>query len=203
MRSRLIAVTGGIACGKSTLAGILSEQGCDILDTDDVSHSLQASGGGAAGKIAARFGDGAIAADGSVNRRKLGELVFANPKALRDLESIMHPLIEGAVRDWISSRESGRTLVVLVPLLFEAGLDHKFAWDATVAVVSSRETQISRLAQRGFDRAAAEARIDSQMPCAEKSRRATFTIVNDGSLAMLKSETARLLDKISLLPQGV
>ncbi|MBR3085249.1 MAG: dephospho-CoA kinase [Kiritimatiellae bacterium] len=203
MRSRLIAVTGGIACGKSTLAGILSEGGCDVLDTDDVSHSLQAPGGAAVVEIAGRFGNGTLAADGSVNRRKLGELVFADPKALRDLESIMHPLIEGAVRDWISSRKSGRTLVVLVPLLFEAGLDRKFAWDATVAVVSSRENQISRLAQRGFDRAAAETRIDSQMPCAEKSRRATFTIANDGSLAMLKSETAKLLEKISLLPQGV
>lgn len=177
--------------------------GCAILDTDDVSHSLQESGGAAVGPVAERFGRDVVAPDGSIDRRKLGGIVFGDAQARVALEVIMHPLVEGSVREWIESRRNdGGVCAVLVPLLYEAGLDRMFPWDAVAAVVASRETQLARLAGRGFGRAEAEARIDAQMPCGEKARRADFAICNDGSLEELKGEARRLLDAVTRLPSG-
>lgn len=203
MKPRLLAVTGGVACGKSSLAKFLAEMGCAILDTDDVSHGLQGVGGAAVGPIAERFGRGVVAPDGSIDRRKLGGIVFGDAQARAALEAIMHPLVEETVRKWIGSRrQDGGVCAVLVPLLYEAGLDRRFPWDAIAAVVASRETQLSRLAGRGFGLAEAESRIDSQMPCVEKARKADFAINNDGSLEELKSEARRLLDAVKRLPSG-
>lgn len=202
MTGRLIAVTGGIACGKSTLARMLERMGCSVLDTDEISRSLQERGGAAVPAIADRFGAAAVAPDGSVDRRALGAAVFADPAARADLEAIMHPMIDRGVREWLDKQGGERICVVLIPLLFEAGYDRKFRWDATVAVVCSREEQIRRLATRGFSREEAIARIDSQMPCGEKARKATYSITNDGSLERLENETRKLLNAISLLPPG-
>lgn len=196
MRPLFIAVTGGIACGKSTLSGFLSELGCGILDTDEVSHQLQGSNGAAVEAIADRFGADMVTLGGSVRRKALAEVVFADPKALADLEAIMHPLIEREVSSWIASRPDGSVNAVLVPLLFEAGYDRKFPWDATVAVVCSPKVQMSRLMHRGLDEAGARARIEAQMPCEEKARRADYAIVNDGTKGTLLLEADRLLNEI-------
>ena len=183
------------------MARFLAEMGCAILDTDDVSHDLQRTGGAAVERIAERFGRDVVAPDGSIDRRKLGGIVFGDAESRAALEAIMHPLVEDEVRAWIG-KLSGGVCAVLVPLLFEAGLDRKFPWDATVAVVSSRGTQLSRLARRGFVGAEAEARIDALMPCAEKARRADFAIKNDGSLEELKDGARKLLDAVKRLPSG-
>jgi len=202
MRPRFIAVTGGIACGKSTLSGFLSELGCGILDTDEVSHQLQGAQGTAVEAIADRFGADVISLGGSVKRKTLGKVVFADPKALADLEAIMHPLIEQEVVKWIARRPDGSLNAVLVPLLFEAGYDRKFRWDATVAVVCSREVQMERLLRRGLSESEARARVEAQMSCEEKARRADFAIMNDGSKATLLAEAERLLEAVSRLPTG-
>lgn len=202
MNCKVIAVTGGIACGKSTVARFLSELDCDILDTDDLSHDLQGPRGEAVEAIAERFGPDAIALDGAVNRRVLGRLVFSDPAARIALEEIMHPLIWAEVEKWISTRADGTRNAVLIPLLFEAGFDRKFPWEATVAVVSSKEAQLRRLANRGIVGAEAEARIAAQMPCEEKSQRATFSIVNNGSMELLKAETRKVFDMVFRIRNG-
>ena len=97
-----IALTGGIACGKSTLAKFLRELGIRLLDADDVVHGLEAPGGKAVPAIAARFGAGVLAADGSVDRPKLADVVFADPAARRDLEAILFPLVRARLQSFAS-----------------------------------------------------------------------------------------------------
>ena len=198
----LIAVTGGIACGKSTLARFLAEAGCAVLDTDDVAHALQASGGLAVAPIAGEFGAGVLAPDGSIDRGKLGKIVFADPSALARLNAIVHPMVGCEVARWIAARGDGVCKAVLVPLLYETGLDRKFGWDATVAVVCRPEEQLRRLMGRGLRRDEALARISSQMPCAEKARRSDYVVENDGGIAQLRGKTLEILRKVSLRKNG-
>ena len=193
---RVIAVTGGIACGKSTVARFLLELGCGVLDTDDVAHRLQAPSGGAVAEIAARFGAGILAPDGSVDRRRLGAVVFSDAAALADLNAIMHPRIAREVTQWVAARPEGTVSAVLVPLLFEAGLDASLEWDAVVAVVCSPAEQLRRICGRGFREEEARERIAAQMPCEEKAARSDYVIENDGTLAALKKEVARVLRAI-------
>ena len=98
-----IALTGGIACGKSTLAKFLRELGIRLLDADDVVHELEAPGGAAVPAIVARFGAGVLAADGSVDRPKLAGIVFADAAARRDLEAILFPLVRSRLRAFTSA----------------------------------------------------------------------------------------------------
>ena len=192
---RSFAVTGGIACGKSTVAKTLAELGCEVLDTDEVAHALQA-GGEATDELARRFGPEIIRPDGAVDRRRLGALVFADPVALADLNAILHPRIFAETRRWLESRAEGSTSAVLVPLLYESGLDRVIAWDAVVAVVCGEAEQVRRIRGRGFTEAEARARIAAQMPCEEKAARADFTIRNDGSLEDLRDKVERVLNAI-------
>lgn len=198
---RSFAVTGGIACGKSTVAETLVELGCEVLDTDEVAHALQA-GGEAVDELARRFGAEIIRPDGGVDRRKLGARVFSDPTALADLNAIMHPRIFAETRRWLASRAEGSTSAVLVPLLYESGLDRAMDWDAVVAVVCREEEQVRRIRLRGFTEAEARARIAAQMPCEEKAARADFTIRNDGSLEDLRDEVARVLKAIKSRRSG-
>ena len=112
-----IALTGGIACGKSTLAKFLRELGIRLLDADDVVHELEAPGGAAVPAIVARFGAGVLAADGSVDRPKLAEIVFADAAARRDLEAILFPLVRSRLRAFTSeaARRGRRALPMVGP----------------------------------------------------------------------------------------
>ncbi len=112
-----IALTGGIACGKSTLAKFLRELGIRLLDADDVVHELEAPGGAAVPAIAARFGAGVLAADGSVDRPKLAGIVFADAAARRDLEAILLPLVRSRLRAFTSeaARRGRRALPMVGP----------------------------------------------------------------------------------------
>ncbi len=193
MKAKRIAVTGGIACGKSTVARILERLGGEILDTDDVAHSLEAPGGAAVAEIAKAFGNGVIAADGAVDRRKLGAVVFGDGAALAKLNSILHPLIADVVDDWMGRGTEARFKAVLVPLLYEAGFDRTVAWDKVLAVVCSEEEQIRRLRGRGFNEDEARRRIAAQMPCAEKAARADCVIWNDADIRTLEDEVERAL----------
>ena len=192
MKARRIAVTGGIACGKSTVARILGRLGGEILDTDDVAHALEAPDGAATPEIARAFGKDVIAADGAVDRRKLGSLVFGDAAALARLNAILHPLIAEVVDDWLAKESEASFKAVLVPLLYEAGFDRKVAWDKVLAVVCSEKEQIRRLRGRGLDEVEARRRIAAQMPCAEKAARADCVIWNDADIRMLEGEVERV-----------
>lgn len=194
-----IALTGGIACGKSTLAKFLRELGIRLLDADDVVHELEAPGGAAVPAIVARFGAGILAADGSVDRPKLAGIVFADAAARRDLEAILFPLVRSRLRAFTSeAARRGRPpstaplYIAIIPLLFESHWEGDY--DIILAITSPLECQIHRMmCTRGYSRVQAEARLAAQMPVAEKAARADFVVVNDSTHEHLKDEARRLV----------
>ena len=194
-----IALTGGIACGKSTLAKFLRELGIRLLDADDVVHELEATGGAAVPASVARFGAGVLAADGSVDRPKLAGMVFADAAARRDLEAILFPLVRSRLRAFTSeAARRGRPpstvplYIAIIPLLFESHWEGDY--DIILAITSPLECQIHRMMRtRGYSRVQAEARLAAQMPVAEKAARADFAVVNDSTPTHLKDEAQRLV----------
>ena len=196
METVRIAVTGGIACGKSTVARMLERHGGEVLDTDDVAHALEAPGGAAVPEIVRTFGSGVMADDGSVDRRRLGALVFGDALALERLNAILHPLIAAEVDAWLGRESSAPFKAVLVPLLYEAGFDAKVDWDKVLAVVCSETEQIRRLKGRGFNEDEARRRIEAQMPCAEKAARADCVIWNDADKRTLEGEVEKALKRL-------
>lgn len=188
-----IALTGGIACGKSTVAGMLAELGASIIDADAISRSLTAPDGLALPAIRERFGDGVFHPDGTLNRAALSAVVFADEQALHALNGITHPLIFRQMQEQAEAcRKRGAEIVVLdVPLLFETGMQH--LGDIVACVHCPQETQIDRLrARNAMSREEALSRIASQMPVKEKVRKSDVAIDTDCSLEALHETVHKL-----------
>lgn len=191
-----IALTGGIACGKSTFAKFLRELGIRLLDADDVVHELEAAHGEAVPALAARFGVEILDAAGGVDRRRLAATVFTSDKAesaRRDLEQILFPLVRARLRAFVAEGEAcGEIRIAVIPLLFESHFDGDY--DTIICISSPKEVQVDRMIRmRGYSREEAEARLAAQMPVAEKIERAHFSVVNDSTPAHLQTEAMRLL----------
>ena len=174
---RIIGLTGGIACGKSTISLTLKSLGATIIDGDQLSRALTQPGGLALPAIRAEFGGEVFHADGTLDRRALGSLIFASDERRHALDDLMQPLLREMIeREILRAKEGGAKICVLdMPLLYEAGLDGlcSTVWCASL----DRETQLARLMARdGFTRAEAENRLRSQMDTAEKARRANVVI---------------------------
>ena len=181
------ALTGGIACGKSTVAEFWRQWGAETLDADHVAHALIAPGGECAEAVAREFGDSVRAAQGGIDRRELGAIVFRDARARERLNALLHPAVIRQMRAWADGiRRDGRLGVAVIPLLFEVGLEKE--WDAVVCVASDEPTTLKRLADRGLSPAEAQARIASQWPVREKAARADRVIENNGSLAELEEK---------------
>lgn len=189
----VIGLTGGIGCGKSEAARFLETLGALHLDADAVSRALTGENGEALGEIRRVFGDAAFREDGSLDRAKLGKLVFSNEPARRALEGILHPLVQ---RDMLAAMDAaaqaGTGVVILdVPLLFETGMDA--LCDETWALYAPREKQIARIVARdGLSPEDAVARIDSQMPLEERNARATHVIDTDRPIERTQAELEQL-----------
>ena len=180
-------MTGGIACGKSTVAEFWRQWGAEVLDADPVAHALIAPGGECVEAVAREFGARVRAVRGGIDRRALGAIVFADTSARERLEALLHPAVIRRMRAWAGGiRRDGRIGVAVIPLLFEAGMEK--AWDAVVCVAAREETMLARLAARGLAPAEAQARIASQWPVREKAARADRVIENDGTLAELEEK---------------
>lgn len=194
-----IGLTGGIASGKSTVAKHLSDLGYRVISADSLSHQAMSVGTVASGKIRARFGGDVFLSDGSVDRAKLGNLVFQDSTGAskRDLENILHPEVRrmaAAERD--SCERAGQTMAFYeIPLLFEKNLASQF--DKVVCVAVTPELQVERLMERSkLDRQAAQSRIQSQLPQADKVAASDFVIWNNGSVEDLKTATEDLVRKL-------
>lgn len=188
-----IALTGGIATGKSYVLGKLRARGIPCVDADELAHGVTAAGTEATAAIAARFGAEILGDDGAVNRARLGPIVFANPSARRELEAIVHPAIYRAIVAALRAFEmTGEypIAVVDVPLLFESGGDKSF--DRVIATVCSPDVQLARLRERGLSDEAAGQRLAAQLTAEEKAARAHFVIRTGGSFA----ETDRQIDDV-------
>ncbi len=192
---KVIGLTGGIASGKSTASAYLRELGAAIVDADAISRASTRRGGAAFEAVCAAFGD-ILGADGEIDRRKLGGIVFADEDARRKLNSIVHPAVMAESRAQIeNARASGVKVCILdVPLLFETGMEK--LCDETWLIYVPREEQIRRMAERdGLDVAAAAARIDSQMPLEEKLKRADVAIDSSGTIEQTREKLHRLWEE--------
>ena len=194
LRGLAIALTGGIACGKSTVGQFFEKQGAALLDTDKVAHELL-SRGPVRDQVVARFGQGILGPGGAIDRSKLGQIVFSDDQARRALNELMHPPVMAEVRRWLGETTSaGRDAVVLIPLLFEIGATD--GWDAMVCVEAGEQIALARMKLRGLPEPEARKRMAAQWPVAEKSKKSDFVITNNADLRTLESETARVYGKI-------
>lgn len=190
---KIIGLTGGIACGKSTIANLLKGMGASIVDADAINGQLTAPGGEALPLIRQAFGEFVFYPDGTLNRPVLSSIVFQNEDALKRLNAATHPLIQKRMLEEIETcRKMGVLVVVLdVPLLFEAGLSNLV--DVTVCASAPEEKQIERLKTcSGLDREQALRRIHSQWPLSEKERRSDIIIYTDKPMEELYREVHAL-----------
>jgi dephospho-CoA kinase len=177
-----IGLTGGIGSGKSTVAQILAQQGCVLIDADAVSHALTASGGGAMPSIAQVFGAKAVMPDGALNRSAMREMILQDSAVRSQLERILHPLIGKVISDRMSeaSASNSRAVVVDIPLLVEAGTRWRSRLDAVWVVDCSEATQIARVqARNGWPLPQIEAVMSAQAGRAERLRCADVVIFNE------------------------
>lgn len=188
----ILALTGGIACGKSEAGRILEEQGFSVLDTDLLAHDLMRSGTPLFQAVTDRFGDRVIGEDGELDRAVLGSMVFEDPTALIELNRLVHPAVIEAAESWKAAQVGDAA--VLIPLLFEVGWTD--GWDAVICVSADEETVFERLGKRGLDRMQAAQRVAAQMPLSEKERRSDYMIRNCGSLSGLRKEVLCVLECI-------
>lgn len=179
-----IGLTGGIASGKSTVSAYLVAMGAVLIDADQIAREVVLPGTPALNKIEQLFGTEVITEEGTLNRKKLGELVFANESSRKLLEGILHPEIRKIMNQRMNQLEADnprRLVVVDVPLLYESGLASMF--DKVMLVYVPREIQLERLMNRdGLSRGQAEARLEAQMPIEQKVQLADFVIDNSGTL---------------------
>ena len=184
-----VALTGGIATGKSHVLEQFRRRGVPCLDADSLAHGVTAAGTEATAAIAARFGADVLAADGSVDRAKLGPIVFADPAARRDLEALVHPAVYRAITAGLRAFELvgvSSLAVVDVPLLYESG--HAGDFDRVIVTACPPEMQLARLLERGLSEAEARQRIAAQWPTEEKARSATFVIRTDSHMSETDSQ---------------
>ncbi len=192
--SKVYGLTGGIASGKSTVAQLLRERGAVVVDADELARDVVAPGTDGHAAIVKRFGTQVLLDDGALDRKSLGDIVFADPGARHDLEAILHPRIADASAVAIARALAAGDEPVFydAALLVERGAHRGFA--GLVVVACARETQIARLRRRdGLGREAAVARLDAQMPLAEKVSVADWVIDNEGPVDALPAQLDRLL----------
>jgi len=185
-----VAITGGIACGKSLFSHYLCQLGVDVLDADDVVHRLEAPKGEAVSAVISLFGESVRGLDGGIDRAALGELIFNNAADRERLNRVVHPLVKLAFKAWLA--EPGRKIkAAVIPLLFEVGWDAE--WDVIICVVASAPVQMERLMRgRGLSEEQARQRIAAQMPVAEKAARSHLVIHNDADAEALAQEAAKV-----------
>lgn len=193
----VFGLTGGIGSGKSRVAALFRERGVPVVDADELAREAVAPGSAGLADVVQSFGAGVLAPDGSLDRKRLGALVFADEAARKRLNAITHPRVRQLSAEHFGRLEqSGVTLAGYdVPLLFEVGLDQLLC--PIVVVAASEATQLERiLARDGLSEAEARARIAAQLPLSEKRRRADYVIENDGSLSELSQQVDRLLPQL-------
>jgi dephospho-CoA kinase len=189
-----IGLTGGIGSGKSTASKILAELGAPVIDADKVGHAIYTPGGPAYQDLIDAFGEGILAPDRTIDRRKLGPIVFADPGALKRLNSIVHPKMFVRMGEMVGEmRRGGETR----PIVLEAAILIEANWqplcDEIWLVIASREHVVERVERdRGMKPEQTEARIRAQLSDDERRKHATLAISNDGTLDDLRATMSRL-----------
>lgn len=195
-----VALTGGIASGKSAVSDRFAALGADVIDADLVSRELAAPGGAALAEITAAFGADVLASDGSLDRRAMRAIVFADESRRRRLEGILHPRVRDILRERAQAGAAAYALLV-IPLLVESG---HYDWVDRVLVVDvPRELQHARLVARdGITPALADAMLDAQASRAQRLAIADDVITNDGTLADLDARVRALHEQYLARARG-
>ena len=191
-----IALTGGIATGKSTVASLLALHGFRVIDADAVAHRLlDEHSGWVAETFGARFVE-----NGKVLRGELGKVIFSDPEAKATLEAYLHPLIREAIEEESERQDAFKfPYLIDIPLYFET---QAYPIRDSVVVYTPKAVQLQRFMKRsGFGEAEALRRIESQMDIEEKKRRATWVIDNSGDLKHLQEECERFVDTVKAAHQ--
>ncbi len=192
----IVGVTGGIACGKSEVGRILGEMGFAVLDADVVARDLMDKGSPVFREVVDHFGERILSSEGEIARPILGKIVFEDSEERGVLNGLVHPAVRKRLSKWISERRAeGRSAAVLIPLLFESGME-SLGFDAVLCVSSPEAEVFRRLERRGLSRREAEQRIRSQMPTREKEKRANYVVPNGGTLGELELATRKTVDAI-------
>jgi len=189
-RFLLVGLTGGLATGKSTVSGILRDLGCVVLDADLLAREVVEPGQPALAAIAREFGPEVLQSDGTLDRKRLGAIVFAEPARRRRVEAITHPAIRDRFLARLAELEARGFEGIVVwdaPVMIETG-GHK-SMDRLVVVVADTATQRARALGRDGDPADAERKIASQMPLADKAALADYVIDNSGDPAATEART--------------
>ena len=193
-----VGLTGGIGSGKSTVAKMLAELGAPSFDADKVGHDIYSPGGPAYKDVIAAFGDGVVASDGTIDRKKLGPIVFADPAQLKRLESIVHPRMFERMREMVAQM---RAQGVTAPIVIEAAILIEAKWqplfDEIWLVMAPRERVIERVElERGLKREQTEARIKAQLSDDERRKHASLVIDNSGTIEDLRAKVTVLWQEL-------
>ncbi|HEX5623139.1 MAG TPA: dephospho-CoA kinase [Sulfuricurvum sp.] len=189
-----IALTGGIATGKSTVASLLGLNGLRIIDADAIAHRILDEN---AAWVAEHFGAEYVN-QGKVNRTELGKMIFANPEAKKELEAFLHPKIRAAIHEESEKQDRfAYPYLIDIPLFFETG---SYPIEHSVVVYTPKELQLERFMKRnGFSKEESLRRIESQMDIDEKRSRATWVIDNSSNLKHLQKECEHFVETIKAL----
>jgi dephospho-CoA kinase len=194
---RRVALTGGIATGKSHVRAQFEKLGVPTIDADTLAREAVAVGTPGLAAVVNRFGREVLTPSGALDRQKLASVVFMDSAARRDLEAIIHPEVQRATDAWFDSLDPARYAVAIadIPLLYEVGRDRDF--DAVIVTAVDPETQVSRVIKRdGVTEEEARLRLAAQLPIDDKVKRADFVIPTDGTVEQTNERVRAVLEQL-------
>lgn len=194
---RRIALTGGIATGKSYVATKIRDAGVPIVDADVLSREVVAPGTAGLAAVRKRFGPDSVRRDGTMDRVRIAQIVFKDKRARLDLEAIIHPAVQKAIDEFFATLPKRTPFAVAdIPLLYETGRENQF--NAVVVVACPRDTQLQRLMERNkLSKEDAERRLNAQLPIDKKVEKATYVIRTDGTFEDTDKQVAELIKKLA------
>jgi dephospho-CoA kinase len=196
-RVRRIALTGGIATGKTYVRGVLERLGVPTIDSDTRARQVVAAGTPGFADVVREFGPSVVLPDGELDRQKLAAIIFSEPQSRRALESIIHPRVREAIDVWFATLDPARHpfAVADIPLLYE--VDREKDFDAVIVVAADPDTQIRRVMERnGMAEVDARKRLRAQLPIDEKVRRADYVVRTNDSLADTDRQVKRVVEQL-------
>jgi dephospho-CoA kinase len=195
-----VGLTGSIGTGKSTVAKMFAGLGAFLIDYDALAREVVEPGGAALLKIAAVFGKEVLAGDGSLDRAAMGDLVFRDPEARKQLNAIIHPevfLLDRRRTEEIQGTCPDAVVVKEIPLLTQIGINPRLLVDKIVVVSASLENQVRRVMGRGFTEEQARARIAAQTPVAETERHGDWVVYNNGSFEETRAQVEAVFRELT------
>ena len=190
-----IGITGGIACGKSTISNWLKQWSYPVIDADAISRQVMGKNGQAFPIVVSEFSIDILDESGEINRMKLAEMIFTDEKKRERLNEIVHPIIHKRMEELYQAYQNQGEKIVFfdIPLLFEGEMN--ISLDYVIVVAIRKDLQVKRLvARNGYSTAHALDRIHAQMPVEEKKKRADFVIDNEGSLENTEKQLKKVID---------